>query len=104
MRLRARAWSRAAWCFFEGRSQRPPSTFAEEVDWAVDVEGARTLEDVIYRRLRAAWFLPDELEQAVDRVAARMAGKLGWDAATTDAEIRAVQSRLADELAFRPHP
>ena len=81
-----------------------PSTFAEEVDWAVDVEGARTLEDVIYRRLRAAWFLPDELEQAVDRVAARMAGKLGWGAATTDAEIRAVQSRLADELAFRPHP
>ncbi len=78
-----------------------PSTFTEEVDWAVDVEGARTLEDAVYRRLRVAWFLPDEVEQAVDRIAARMADRLGWDAATTEAEIRAVQARLADELAFR---
>ena len=78
-----------------------PSTFAEEVDWAVDVEGARTLEDAVYRRLRAAWFLPDELEQAVGRIASRMAQRLGWDVATTEAEIRAVQARLADELAFR---
>jgi glycerol-3-phosphate dehydrogenase len=78
-----------------------PSTFAEEVDWAVDVEGARTLEDVVYRRLRVAWFLPDELEQAVDRIADRMAARLGWDAATVEAQTRAVQARLADELAFR---
>jgi glycerol-3-phosphate dehydrogenase len=80
------------------------SVFAEEVAWAVEVEGARTLEDVIYRRLRAAWFLPSELPVLIPAVAAELAGYLGWDERRRDAETARIQARFADELAFRAVP
>lgn len=78
-----------------------PSVFAEEVRWAVDAEGAWTLEDVIYRRLRAAWFLPGEVEQVVDGAAAQLAERLGWSVEETTAQTLAVKRRLGEELAFR---
>jgi glycerol-3-phosphate dehydrogenase len=78
-----------------------PSVFVEEVAWAADVEGALTLEDVVYRRLRAAWFLPDEVDQVVDRVAVQLARRFGWSEQETAAQTDAVRSRLRDELAFR---
>jgi glycerol-3-phosphate dehydrogenase len=76
------------------------SAFAEEVAWGVEVEGARNLEDLIYRRMRVAWFLPDEQEQIVAGAAALMARRVGWDDARRDAEIRQVRERLAAELGF----
>ena len=36
------------------------SVFAEEVDWALVAEGALTLEDILYRRLRCVWLEPRE--------------------------------------------
>lgn len=78
-----------------------PSVFAEEVHWAVDVEGAWTLEDVIYRRLRAAWFLPEEVDAIVDGAAALLARRDGWTADRTTAQTEAVKRRLREELAFR---
>jgi len=78
-----------------------PSVFVEEVAWAVEVEGALTLEDVVYRRLRAAWFLPDEVDQVVDRVAAEMARRFGWSDQETTTQIAAVRSSLRQELASR---
>ena len=44
MRLRARAWSRAAWCFFEGRSQRPPSTFDADYVFAACAQFGTAVE------------------------------------------------------------
>lgn len=84
----------------ERPSALSPSVFAGEVDWAVTVEGARTLEDVIYRRLRAAWFLPEERDAVVEGAAAVMADALGWHADETAAQVRQVRRRLQAELAF----
>lgn len=77
------------------------STFAGELDWAVTVEGASTLEDVVYRRLRAAWFLPDEVETLLQPAAARLAVRFGWSEIETAGQLARVRERLAGELAFR---
>jgi glycerol-3-phosphate dehydrogenase len=77
------------------------SVFAEEVHWALKVEGACTLEDVIYRRLRAAWFLPDEVDDVLEAAAETLAEHFRWDDATCRAQVAAVRHRLAEELAFR---
>jgi glycerol-3-phosphate dehydrogenase len=77
-----------------------PSVFREEVRWAVEVEGADTLEDVVYRRLRAAWYLPNECEDLLERAAELMGELLGWDAARRTRELAATGARLAAERAF----
>jgi glycerol-3-phosphate dehydrogenase len=74
------------------------SVFAEEVHWAVTVEGAHTLEDVLYRRLRAAWYLPGERAALVEPCAPLMAQALCWDATRVASEIAEVRARLAGEL------
>jgi glycerol-3-phosphate dehydrogenase len=73
---------------------------ASEVDWAVRVEGAARVEDVIYRRLRTAWYTPGAREQSVEPVAARMAALLSWAPERTRAEVEAVRARLAADLGF----
>ncbi len=77
-----------------------------EIDRAVFHEGALHLEDVVYRRTRAAWFEPGTREHALVPAAARMSALLGWDAARRSAEIAHTAARLDAELAFRttPHP
>lgn len=77
------------------------SVFAEEIAWAVNVEGAETLEDVVYRRLRAAWFLPMEVEGLMPRCASLMGSALGWTEGRVAEEIQRVRSRLSEELRFR---
>jgi glycerol-3-phosphate dehydrogenase len=64
-----------------------------EVDHAVRVEMARTLSDVLCRRMRVALYAEDRGAAAAPAVAARMAPLLGWDAAETR---RQVQAFLAD--------
>ena len=51
---------------------------AGEVAWSLREEGAATLEDAIYRRLRVALYDPDAREAVVEPLAARMADALGW--------------------------
>jgi glycerol-3-phosphate dehydrogenase len=77
------------------------SLFLEEVDWAVDVEGARTLEDVVYRRMRVAWFLPDEVEALVHAAAEHLTRRLDWNGEQAAGQLERLRRRLADELAFR---
>jgi glycerol-3-phosphate dehydrogenase len=77
------------------------SVFGEEIDWAVEVEGARTLEDVVYRRVRAAWFLPAEVQAVVTGAAGLLADRLQWNGTETESQTAAVRRRLADELGFR---
>jgi glycerol-3-phosphate dehydrogenase len=89
---------------FDVLGERPTplsaSTFVEEAVWGLDVEGARSLEDLIYRRMRVAWFLPEEQDEIVTGVAEVLARRNGWDAATRDTEIERVRNRLAAELGF----
>jgi glycerol-3-phosphate dehydrogenase len=77
--------------------------YAEEVRWAVIEESARTLEDVVYRRLRVPWFRPAESQTVALAAADIMAGLLGWDGSRTDMELRSLRDRLRDDLSFS-HP
>lgn len=72
-----------------------------EVDWAVNVEAALSLEDLIYRRTRAAWYSPAEREALLLPAAERMTTLLGWDAAEKSRQIEAVRERYRQELAFQ---
>lgn len=84
-----------------GVNPRPlsASTFEQEVLWALDVEGAETLEDVIYRRLRTAWYLPEECRESLGAVAQLVASRKGWSADRLAQERAVVDARLADDLA-----
>ncbi len=77
--------------------QRSPRVLTSEIDWAVQVEGALTLEDVVYRRLRIAWFLPQERELALRPIADQMAKLCGWDESRIDEEIQQTISCFAAE-------
>jgi glycerol-3-phosphate dehydrogenase len=74
---------------------------ASEVDWSVGVEGAATVEDVLYRRLRIAAFVPAARDASVGRIADRLAQLLGWSDERTRTELAGVRSRLAADLQFR---
>jgi glycerol-3-phosphate dehydrogenase len=74
-----------------------------EVDWAVDVEDALRLEDVLYRRTGAALYDPVGREALLAPVAEPMARKLGWSGARRASEVAAVRERLVEDLAFKDH-
>jgi glycerol-3-phosphate dehydrogenase len=74
--------------------------FSGEVSWAVETEGAATLEDVLYRRTRAALYEPSVRQELVAPIADRMAERLGWDDARREREITRARERLAGELDF----
>ena len=73
---------------------------AGEVDWAVNVEAATTVEDVIYRRTLAAWHLPRHRLKLAEAVADRMAHLLSWNDHQRNEQVCAVKQRFAAELAF----
>jgi glycerol-3-phosphate dehydrogenase len=73
---------------------------ASEVEWGVRALGAVTLEDLLYRRLRTAWYVPSAREAAVLPAAEGMAALLGWSAGRRQSEISGFRARLASELDF----
>lgn len=75
-----------------------------EVDWSVRNEAAFDLEDLIYRRTRAAWYSPAERDAVLAPAAARMGALLGWSDAQREAQVRAVQARFDDEMSFLDVP
>ncbi len=87
-----------------GRGSNPlvpgASVLSGEVSWAIEVEGAARLEDVLYRRTRAALYQPSAREALVEPIADRMAERLGWGAARREQEIDAGRERLTRDLAF----
>ena len=87
-----------------GYSPRPISScvFAEEVDWAVSIEGATSLEDVLYRRLRCVWFEPQDLGVLAPAVAEHMANILRWDTSEQRRQRVAFEERIAFDLAAVP--
>jgi glycerol-3-phosphate dehydrogenase len=88
-----------------GRGREPiapgAAVLAGEIGHAVALEAARTLEDVVYRRTRAALYDPSAREAMVDPAAERMAVLLGWSPERVERERAAVRARLAADLAFR---
>jgi glycerol-3-phosphate dehydrogenase len=71
-----------------------------EVRWAVECEGAATLEDLFYRRMRLALF---DLEPAktIEPLANAMAEVMAWDDPTRAAQVEHARARLASDLAFQ---
>jgi glycerol-3-phosphate dehydrogenase len=84
-----------------GTQELAPGVLAAEIDWAVAREGAATLEDLLYRRLRTALYAGAAREAVVAPAAARMALLLGWDAARREREMQEVRARQAADLAFQ---
>jgi glycerol-3-phosphate dehydrogenase len=89
-------------------AERGPESFvaggrilAGEVAWAVDAELALTLEDVVYRRTRAALYAPEECRAALEPIAAQLAERLGWSEAERQRQVAAVRSRLDADMAWR---
>jgi glycerol-3-phosphate dehydrogenase len=84
-----------------GRERLTPgaSPLAGEIEWAIDVEGAVSACDVVFRRTRAALYDPGCRALAAP-VAERMATRLGWSAARTREEEQAVKTRLEADLSF----
>lgn len=74
---------------------------AGEVSWAVEHEAALTLEDLVYRRLRAVLYEPEDVERALPALAELAAPALGWDAAETARQLAAVRARLAADRTWR---
>lgn len=72
---------------------------ASEVRWAVECEGAATLEDVFYRRMRLPLFELDA-RPAIEPLAAAMAEVMNWDSATTAAAASQVRARLDADFEF----
>jgi glycerol-3-phosphate dehydrogenase len=73
---------------------------AGEVEWAVRVDGARGVEDVLYRRTRIALYEARGREAAAEAIGARMAALLDWDAARAADEVARAKRKLAADLAF----
>jgi glycerol-3-phosphate dehydrogenase len=76
--------------------------FEGEIDWAIRAEGARHLEDVLYRRNRASLWAPTAAREVLGPAGRRMGVILGWDSATIEAEISAVRERMRSDLDFQP--
>ncbi|MDX1648820.1 MAG: glycerol-3-phosphate dehydrogenase/oxidase [Myxococcota bacterium] len=77
---------------------------AGEIPWAVEVEAAATLEDVLVRRTRASLYSPGERDGLVPVLGERLAARLGWDAARRAREEEATRELLAREMAFQEEP
>lgn len=76
---------------------------AAEVVYAARAEGALHLEDVLHRRLRLEFEVPDRGVAAAEAATRLVAPVLGWDQATAAEEVarftREVESRLRAEAA-----
>ena len=77
-----------------------PSLFAQ-VDEAIDVELARTLEDVIARRIPLILRARDQGLGIAERVAARLARRLEWSAERTARELARYRAAVDSSRAFR---
>ena len=71
-----------------------------EVDWAVNVEAATAVEDVVYRRTLDAWHLPRHRLNLAEAIADRMASLLSWNDHQRQEQVSAVKRRFAAELTF----
>jgi glycerol-3-phosphate dehydrogenase len=75
-----------------------------EVDHAVEVDLARTVEDVLVRRVPLCLRGRDQGLDVATRVGARLAARLGWSAAESARQLAAYESYVAASRRFRASP
>jgi glycerol-3-phosphate dehydrogenase len=68
-----------------------------EVKWAVRQEGATNLEDVLYRRTRAAYYRPSEVNEILEPASILLGSELGWTESKRIEECDSVRSRLLQD-------
>ena len=73
---------------------------AGEIDWGVLHEGAAHVEDILYRRTRAALYQPRVSRAIAEPIAKRMADLLGWDEERRAEQLGETLERLDADLAF----
>ena len=71
-----------------------------EVSWAIQMEAALTLEDLLYRRTRAALYDLAAREKIAEPLATRMANILGWSEERRNNEVASVNQLLNDDIHF----
>lgn len=71
-----------------------------EIAWAIEYEGAATLEDVFYRRTRAAWYEPNACE-LLQPMASVMAQHIGWPPERVEQEVADTSAVFQGELSFQ---
>ncbi len=71
-----------------------------EIFWAMQQEFANSLEDVLYRRTRAALYNPSEVANLVEPVANLMKDSMGWDEIKRTIELTAVNRRIRLDSTF----
>jgi glycerol-3-phosphate dehydrogenase len=75
--------------------EHAPAYLRAEIHYAVTHEGALHLEDLLLRRTRLVYEVPDKGRAALDEIAEIAAPLLGWDEQTTRSEVDAYRA-LAD--------
>lgn len=111
-RVMARDALRAAWAVLDHPAPAAPDPveplpspflasleLAHVVDFAVDAELARRVDDVVRRRT-TLWLDPPRAREAIPRIAERMAKRLGWSGAREREEAQ--HALAAREAAERP--
>jgi glycerol-3-phosphate dehydrogenase len=81
-----------------------PEYLAVEVAYAAAAEGALHLDDVLTRRTRISIETEHRGGRTARHAAEVMAGVLGWDAATTRAEVETYERRVAAERRSQTMP
>jgi glycerol-3-phosphate dehydrogenase len=71
-----------------------------EVDWAVTREAAASVEDVLYRRTRAALYEAEARTTIAAPIASRMGELLGWSEAQMSDSLAKARARLGADLDF----
>jgi glycerol-3-phosphate dehydrogenase len=61
-------------------------------------ELARTLDDVLARRIPARWLAARASSDAAEATARLVAPELGWDESTVEAEVAAYRAAVAGDL------
>ncbi len=74
-----------------------------EVAWAADQELARSLDDILSRRMRLSMLLPDRGAAIAARVDAIAGGVLGWDPAGADGRVAAYLAGARREYDLPAH-
>ncbi len=75
---------------------------AGEVDWAIEYEGALSLEDILYRRLRVAYYLPADVDRLAEPVSHLAARRLDWTEQERVAQLSAFRERLTEDRPAMP--
>ncbi|XOV87493.1 MAG: glycerol-3-phosphate dehydrogenase/oxidase [Pseudomonadota bacterium] len=70
-----------------------------EVRWAITREGANSLEDILYRRTRAVYYSPEQVERVLAPIARLAAISLDWSDEVRAEQTAATRDRLASDLA-----